>query len=321
MSQYGNQSLIVTQKWKDSLTFILNGNFQPSKFNLDIQFGEKSSGWPSLTFKTVDQIIIVHKAPFLEAPKNREFVFRENIYWDCKGIYFNGLNQGYLIKSLDGTVNLSYPGSYSSNAYYTVNLVPGDYSLQLYSSDRLSNLDFFTVKAPIIETVSPTLFNRDNTIQITGKNLPLYSDYLFTHIQSGRTFTRKNDDKSTNTLQDLNPEGIVGDGTYQLEFKIGDMSFKYPGTLEFKDNMHYLMKIIDPIKSITSLGAGFASNGKLYILQREEMGIIDLRTGKIQTKSGYYFYGQPFFFNSKIYMKINIGNKTSMYIFNEVNED
>ena len=190
LSMYIPQNLTITNKWKDSVEFKLNGSFDVSKFTLEVQFGKTAPEYPSKIFTTIDQKELNHRPPLIEALDKNEFVYYEYIRWRSKGMYFNSGNQGHIIKS---TENVFSVNSFEINDHPWSSgfLEPGKYSLQLYSSGRYSNIAYFTVKAPTLESVTPNTFTRDNELQIRGINLPIYSDYLFTHIQSGRAMTRR----------------------------------------------------------------------------------------------------------------------------------
>lgn len=318
----GNQSLIITQKWKDSLSFILKGNYQAPKFNLDIQFGKTALAWPFKTFTTVDQIIVNHRAPLLAGLEKREFVYGEAIKWKSKGVYLYYLNQGFSIKSVDGSVNLSFSDFDRWENYYNT-LTPGDYYLQLFSTDRLSNTELFTIKVPKIETVTPSTFSRYDIIQIAGKNLPYSSNYKFTHIESGRFFMLRNWWESNNneTLKQASAQDIVGSGNYQLELNLGNKSYIYPGIVGVKDYFSYVNKMTDPFWQ-TSLSCGFAINNKVYIRHNGNMRIIDISTGKVQISSNNsYSEAQPVFFDNKVYLKVAKDGKYVIGSFNETTED
>lgn len=320
------QSSIITHKWKDSLAFILKGNYQASKFNLDIQFGKKTPLQPYITFTTIDQKVIDHRVPLLENLEKNEFVYGETITWKCKGIYLYYLNQGFLIKSVDGTFNLSF-SDFSSWENYHLNLQPGDYYLQLFSIDRFSNTELFTIKAPTITNVSPLEISRYSMVQISGRNLPYSSNYKFTHIYSGRSFILQNwwEQNNDETSKQVTGEDIVGSGNYQLELSFGNKSYKYPGTIVVKDYFKYIKTITGNFWQSSSIGCGFAINNKLYIPQQSgEMSIVDLETGNVRKKQGYYNYDhQPVFLSNRIYMNIynEEERKSSICSFNDVTEE
>ena len=319
---YGSESIIVTRKWKDSLNFILSGKYQASEFNLDIQFGEKSLGWPPVTFKTVDQKILIHRSPILKSLEKNELVYAQNNKLEGKGTYILAGSQGVLVTSLDGTISVSF--QVTDNVPSDNRIIPGDYKVQLYSYDRLSNPLFFKVKVPSISNVSPS-FSRYDTLQIEGKNLPYSSNYKFTHTESGRSFDLRNwwEHNDNEILKKAQGEDVIGRGNYQLELSIGDQSYKYPGIVIVKDYFSYVKKLTGSFWQISSVGCGFAINSKLYIPQQSgEMSIVDLETSNVRKKQGYYNYDhQPVFFGNKILMKVAIGGKYVIGSFNEVTED
>jgi len=226
-----------------------------------------------------------------------------------------------LVTSLDGTISVSLP--FTDKVPADNSIIPGDYKVQLYSFDRLSNPLFFTVKVPSISNVSPVEFSRYDTIQITGKNLPYSSDYKFTHIESGRFYMLRNWWESNNneTLKKASAQNIIGSGTYQLELNLGNKSYKYPGIVNVKDNFSYVNKMADPFWQ-TSLSCGFAINNKVYIRNHGNMRIIDISNGKVQINSSdTYGEAQPVFFDNKIYLKVAIDGKVVIGSFNETTED
>jgi len=312
-------SLKITQIWNDSVAFILSGNYKNSKFNIDIQFGSKSLVWPYTTYMTIDQKIVNHRAPLLESIEKTEYVYAEPINFKAKGIYWDADMQA-LIKSMDGTVNLSLPsGIFSFNEL----LFPGEYQMQLSSFGRLSNIKLFTIKAPSIEAVSPLEFSRNDIIQITGKYLPYSSAYKFTQIESGRSFVLSNWwEQSVNPVsKQVTSEDIVGSGNYQLEYIIGDISFKYPGIIKVKDYFSYVSKMTDPFWQY-NISCGFAINNKLYTRQDGKTSIIDISNGDVQVISNNSFSEyQPVFFNDKVYLMVAKDGKNVIGSFNETTED
>ena len=321
---YGVNSLIVTHKWKDSLAFVLRGNYQAMSFAIDVQFGKNSPIWPFKEYSTVDQVVVVHGSPVIKKLVKSSYTYCETISWTSEGMYFNRGGQGHLIKAVDGrSFSLSSYES-SDHWWYSGKLEPGNYSLQLYASGRFSNIEFFTVAAPSIESISPTVFNRDITLQVKGKNLPVFTDYQFTHLQSGRSFVLRSlsDATAGNTLQIINNGRIIGSGDYQVDIKTENNTYKYSGNLTCKDYFSYNSRLTDQMGQSSSVGCGFATNGKLYIPQSSDMRIVDLSTGRIRVKSGYYNYDhQPVFFENKTYMNIVKNGQYVICSFNEVTED
>lgn len=319
-AQY-SQSLTITKKWKDSLEFILKGSSDASKFTLEVQFGKTAPAYPYKIFTTVDQKEVDHKAPLIVNMEKNEYIYGETINWKSKGLYILFGNQGHIIKSTDN----SFVVNSSEMNQHTVNngvLEPGNYSLQLQRAGKYSNPEYFTVKAPSIEGISPTPFTRDDVLQITGKNLPLYYNYTFSHLQSGRSFAINS---WWGTTTGLHTEKMVGSGDYQVEMKIGDKSYKYPGVVHLNDYFDYQMKLTNPIPQVSSVGCGFSFNNKLYIPQQSGMmSIIDLTTGNVRSKPGYYNYDhQPVFLGDNIYMNIykEDQRRTALCSFNKSTEE
>jgi len=252
------------------------------------------------------------------------YTYCETISWTSLGMYFNGAGQGHLIKAVDGrSFSLSSYES-SDHWWHSGKLDPGNYSLQIYASGRYSNIEIFTVEAPVIESISPQVFNRDVALQVNGKNLPVITDYQFTHLQSGRSFVVRNLSVATagNTLQSISNGRIIGSGDYQVEIKTENNIYKYPGTLTCKDFFTYNSRLTDQMGQSSSIGCGFAANGKLYVPQSSDMRIVDLSTGRISVKPGYYNYDhQPVFFENKTYLNIVKNGKYVICSFNEVTED
>jgi hypothetical protein len=324
IQNYGTNSLIVTHKWKDSLTFVLRGHYQAKSFVIDVQIGKKSLQWPFKEYTKVDQVVVVHASPVIKKLLKSSYTYCETISWTSLGMYFNGAGQGHLIKAVDGrSFSLSSYES-SDHWWHSGKLEPGNYSLQIYASGRYSNIEFFTVEAPVIESISPQVFNRDVALQVKGKNLPVITDYQFTHLQSGRSFVVRNLSVATagNTLQSISNGRIIGSGDYQVEIKTENNTYKYPGTLTCKDFFTYNSRLTDQMGQSSSIGCGFAANGKLYIPQSSDMRIVDLSTGRISVKPGYYNYDhQPVFFENKTYLNIVKNGKYVICSFNEVTED
>ena len=129
----------------------------------------------------------------------------------------------------------------------------------------------------------------------------------------------------SNTSQLIDPINIFGKGDYQLEIKIGDKSFKYPGVVHMNDYFDYQMKLTDPIAQSSSVGCGFTLNNKLYIPQQSgKMSIVDLGTGNVRSKPGYYNYDhQPVFLANKVYMNIYKEDlmRYALCSFNEATEE
>ncbi len=316
----GDKSLQITQKWKDSTEFILVGKFEASTFNLDLLFGEIdgiNSPWP--LYKFADRVDIDHRAPLLETLGKKEYRYYEQISWQCWGIYFNEANAGYWIKSQDGSVNMTGTGI---NLFPTPDLTPGNYTLQLFSGSRLSNIEAFTVSEPKIVGVTPALFTRDNLLQISGENLPVYTYYQFTHLSSGRKFYRPNM-RQESSMQQIDPISLIGNGDYQVEIKVKDKLYLFPGVIQFEDYFNYYTKAKDSFLSSPSAGCGFAIGDNLYILQYNEMSIVNIATGRVHMKTGFnYFTHQPLFLNNKIYMNIQkVDGSRLLCEFNEINEE
>jgi len=314
-------SLKITQIWKDSVAFILSGNYLNSKFIIDVQFGKNSSAWPYKIFTTIEQKIVNHRFPLLESLEKKEVVYLQNNNIKSKGTYALGDNQGVLITSLDGTVRISFPGT--NNIPGNKLIVPGDYQVQLYCSDRLSNPAFFKVKEPSITNISPSEISRHDTILIEGKNLPYSSNYKLTHIESGRSFELINWWEQNNIETEKQATGpyIVGSGPYQLELNIGNKSYKYTGIVKVKDYFSYVSKLADPFWQF-SMSCGFAINNKLYTRQNGKTSIIDISNGKVQVISNNSFSeSQPVFFNDKVYLMVAKDGKYVIGSFNETSED
>jgi len=317
----GGQSLIITRKWKDSIAFVLNGSSEASKFNLDIQFGKTSLGWPNKIYSTVNQVELDHRAPLLESLEKKEFVYGEHIMWKTKGMYFNGALQGHTFKSVNGLFSLSSFET-DNHPWNSGKLEPGDYNLQLYAAGRLSNIELITIKSPAIESIMPKSFNRDNMVQINGKSLPYYGDYIFTHLESGRIFTKRNENYGDYSMQKINPVTLIGNGSYQVEIKTPEKSYKYSGTIQLSDYFNFFKKTDVQVSPNSSVGCGIAINNKLYIPQQNGMSIIDLETGSIRVKSGYFNYAQqPVFLNNKIYRYVYKDQKFALCTFNTESED
>jgi hypothetical protein len=321
-----SQPLTITNRWNDSMQFILKGSYDAPKFNLEVQFGKTILQFPFKAFATVAEKEVNHKAPVIESLEKKEYVYRETVNWKSKGVYLYGGDYGWnLIKSLDGQISLK---SYTSNTHSwgSGDLIPGEYSLQLYSYNRLSNIEYFTVKEPTLISVSYSI-DRDNRFQVSGKNLPYFTDYLLTHLRSGRTFSIRNwwEDNGNYSTQEVDPVYMIGAGDYQVEIKIGQKLYRCPGTIYMKDYFDYLMKATDPISQSSSVGCGFSVNNKLYVPQQSgTMSIIDLSSGNVRSKTGYYNYDhQPVFLNNKIYMIIYKQGQSryALCSFNDVTED
>ena len=332
---YGNENLVITKIWKDSLAFILKGSNDASQFNLDIQFGHPIItppyfGYPTnYNYTTVDQKSIIHTPPLLSIAGNHEFVGYQTITWNSQGMYPYSFLLGDVIKSLNSSFSVS-TAEYNAHPSTAGLLEPGDYSLQLYSYGRYSNTEQFTVKAPVLESSSPLTFERDDELLIHGSNLPVFGNYQFTHIQSGKSISISSYSSGSpdHTIQPVHPERLIGSGDYQLSLKIGSKVYNYPGTIHFNDYFQYVNKLNDPVL-FTSLGCGFSVNNKLYIpRQSNGMSIIDIASGEVRSVGqDYYNYDhQPVFFNNNIYMNIykpeaGTPGKTSICSFNAQTEN
>lgn len=314
----------IVHKWKDSLDFIVQGIGSESTFNLDIMLPVSQPEYPYVSFtKKIDQKVIIHRPPLLVSLNKTDYAYRDPFLTQAKGLnWYNGL-AGIVFNSTDGSVNLSLP-LYNHETIYN-ELVPNDYSVQVSSNKNLlSNSLSFTVHAPSIENVSPSTFTRDNVIDVSGKFLPTYADYVFTHQESGRTFWTGAswNGPRTPTLQQVSPLVLLGEGTYRVEFKIAGKSYPYPGTLTLNDHFKFIRKLNAPLMKSTSRGCGFVHNNKVYIPQSNGMNIVDLATGNVRLKDeNYSFDLRPVFLNDKIYMYIYTdAGGYQLCTFNEVTE-
>ncbi len=317
-----DQSLTINKKWKDSVEFILGGKYDALQFNIEIQFGLFHPVDPyNNIFITIDQKTIIHKDILLILDK-KEFCYHDVISWSYKGMYNYYDNQGFKIKSADGTFNSTYEGFGS----YESDIPPGEYTIQLYSVNRTSNIETFSVNTPSIFSVSSSSISRDTRFQILGQYLPNYTNYLFTHLQSKRTFTIRNwwESNGNSTVQIIDPIDLIGSGDYELEIQISGKSFKYNGLVNLNDYFYYVTKLNNPLPMLSSIGCGFTVNNNLYIPQQSGMSIVDLNSGNVRVKDGYYNYDhQPVFLDNKIYVNIykeDLG-RSVLSLFNEITED
>jgi hypothetical protein len=311
----------ITNIWKDSLAFVLKGTYSDLTFNFDILFGNQIGYLPVSQKISGGQINISHKKPVITGLQ-KEGVYFETLWLTGKGIYFQSLSRGVLITSMDGKIRVSFPADQSIPG--DINIVPGDYMVQLYSFDRLSDPAYFTIKAPVISGVTPSSVFTDQLMQVTGTNLPYNGDYIFTPRGSGKTFIQHTYNPPVNgfTQQEVDPGGILGAGSYDLSLKIGDVTYKYPGTVDIKDHFTYVMKSVDPIPQNYNYGCGFTVNNKMYVTQINGLSIIDLASGNVRTKdSNYEYEHQPVFLNDKIYMQFVRNGIVQLGVFNPNTED
>jgi hypothetical protein len=312
----GDHTLNVLHKWKDSLEFILDGDYRLTKFNLEIQFGRKTESYPFTSFETMDRAELMHRDPLLISLDENELVYLEPIKWLGKGIYPYLLSQGVLLKSLDGTFETT-----SSNFNYLSSdlLVPGEYQLQLIRFDKLSNPLYFTVKAPVIESVTPTSFTRDDKVQVQGKYLPLYNKLTFTHIQSGRKFDLNSYGSSTS--QSPYAIDLVGDGDYQIGINIGDKYYKCSCNIKNNDSFYYLLKLQQPTDFIDFVKSSFVVDNKMYICHQGGITIVDITNGNVRKIAGdYQNLEQPIILNNTVYMYLRKEHGYVLCSFDKVNE-
>lgn len=315
----------IVHKWKDSLDFIVQGIGTESTFNLDILLPVSQPEYPYVSYtKKIDQKVVIHRPPLLESLNKTDYAYRDPFVTQAKGLnWWNGL-AGIVFHSTDGSVNLSLP-LYQNESIYDA-LIPNDYKVQVSTNKNLiSNTLFFTVHAPSIERISPSTFTRGEVMDVSGKYLPNYADYVFTHQESGRTFSIREfwDGPKTPTLQQFSSNVLLGEGAYRVEFKIGGKSYPYPGTLTLNDHFKFLRKLNAPLIKTTSAGRGFVINSKIYIPQSNGMSIVDLATGNVRLKNGDYTFDlRPVMVDDKIYMYTYKGNGGyELGIFNEMTEE
>ena len=311
----------ITNIWKDSLAFVLKGTYSDLTFNFDILFGDKYWDYPVHPTLLGGQINISHKKPVITGLQ-KEGVYFETLWITGKGNYFESLSHGVLITSLDGKVRVSFPST--GGIPGDVNIVPGDYMVQFYSFDRLSDPAYFTIKAPVISGVMPSSVFTDQLMQVTGINLPFNGDYIFTQRGTGRAYVQHTYVPPANefTMQEVDPSGIIGAGSYDLSMKIGDIIYKYLGTVEIKDHFTYVMRTLDPVPQNFNYGCGFTVNNKMYVTQIYGLSIIDLASGNVRTKDSNYQYNhQPVFLNDKIYMQFVRNELVQLGVFNPNTED
>ena len=318
--QYYLERQTITHQWKDSLAFVLSGNYPQPTFNLNIFFGNNSWFAPPESHFMAGQIEIGHRKPVILSLQ-KEGAYEQPLSITGKGTYWTADNQGTLVTSLDGTIRVTSASSIISSIK---SIIPGNYQAQLYSNDRYSEPAYFTVKPPVIATVTPVSFYPDQKLQVTGTYLPHYGVYRFISKESGRVFSQRayNMPNAAYTEQQVDPMGIVGAGAYEMELKIGEISYKFPGGVEVKDHFSYVTKLLNPLPFAYSVGCGFSVNNRIYIPQNSGMSIIELETGNVRTKDGDYNYDhQPLFFGNKIYLNVFKGSRFVLCTFNELTED
>ena len=319
--KYGIDWQTITNTWKDSLAFVLKGTYSDLTFNFDIIFGSKPWNIPVSSLLSGGQINISHRKPVITGLQ-KEGVYFESLWLTGKGIYFQSLNHGVLITSMDGKIRVSFPADLGIPG--DINIVPGDYMVQLYSYDRLSDPAYFTIKAPVITGVTPSSVFTDQLMQVTGINLPYNGDYIFTPRGTGRTYIQHTYNPPANefTQQEVDPAGIIGAGSYDISMLIGNVSYKCPLPVDIKDHFTYVMKTADPVPQNSSYGCGFTINNKMYVTQTYGLTIIDLASGNVRTKeSNYQYEHQPVFLNDKIYMQFFRNDLVQLGVFNPNTED
>jgi hypothetical protein len=313
--------LHITKRWQDSMSFIINGSFDASEFLVKIQMATKNNELNYYSFYTVFEKTLTKRLPLLVSTGKAGYAYQEPIFPQAKGVQLQNPSCGVIIQSAGGGSKFTY--RMTEPLLVDVPLVPGEYTMQVYAgANHLSNTLPFAVKAPVPESLSPIPFNRNTALEVRGKYLPYSCDYLFTHLESGRKIYHRDWhlDTSNPGQQQLIPEELLGSGTYQAAIEIAGKSYPFPGTVTVTDHFSYLRKMNTPFDTYYSTKPGFALNNKLYVPYGTSKYVVDLATGSVSLKSGYYnFNGLPVFFNNTVYMTFyNYSTEDfALYRFNE----